>query len=297
MATTFTTGTQFDNSNVMCGIGRMSHEDYESEFSSNATPRPGSSETDNAAAACAVSQAKQAWTFSQAAASRATRLKRNILSRTDYRMGVNLKVRQAFDALGTKLQQQPHSAEVMSEAEFKLLRQAFGNFRVRIIVDESVTFEELKAMQIQSAADVSEHTRLVQDLGVSTPSFATTNADFIQHHRMKNEDLKAWNATLTLEMSRLLYQKERVPSQHVQIACSSCLALQSILSSQTIRHKFISLNALTQAIRSDLVAFLTNDLRSKDRSLVVQQIKDSCVAKAAAAKKKCTTDAACSRSS
>jgi hypothetical protein len=98
-------------------------------------------------------------------------------------------------------------------------------------------------------------------------------------------------------------QKETVPSQHAQISRSSGLTLQNILSPETIRHKFVSLNALTKAIRSDLLVFLTNDSRAKDRAIVVQQIKESyaaaSVAKAARKKRRAAAataaDAAVSR--
>jgi hypothetical protein len=68
---------------------------------------------------------------------------------------------------------------------------------------------------------------------------------------------------------------ETVPSQHAQIARSSGITLQNILSPETSRRMFLSLNALTRAIRSDLLAFLANDFRSKDHAIVVQQIKNS----------------------
>jgi hypothetical protein len=68
----------------------------------------------------------------------------------------------------------------------------------------------------------------------------------------------------------------------VQLASSSGITLNNILSPTTIRRRFLSNSALTKAIRADLIVFLTSPARGKDRETIVQQIKKSL----AAAKKK-----------
>jgi hypothetical protein len=295
MATTTTTFPQFtfdDASLAECGIRRMMTEDeYEGEFLTDdattpttttatneeegtTTPRPGTSKTENDAAARAASRA--VWTFSQAAKASAMELKRRrslTSSRTDYRMGANLAVRHAFCDLEKK--------HAMTEADFNLLKQAIGNFRVRIVVHDSITIDELKEMQVKCAAELSESTVKVNALDALNPSFMATSvrvAAFAKTCREKHEDLVELNRSITMEIYQMKQKNERVPSQHAQIAHSSGITLQNILSGQTIRRRFLSLNALTRAIRSDLVAFLTNDARGSDRAIVVQQIKDSCTA-------------------
>jgi hypothetical protein len=115
----------------------------------------------------------------------------------------------------------------------------------------------------------------------TTATTATTaTAAFIQSCQEKHaDDIVELNRALLAEMRRMSVQNENVPSQHAQVAQSSGKTLQHILSPQTIRRRFLSLNALTRAIREDLLAFLTQDLRSGDRAIVVQQIKESCLAR------------------
>lgn len=255
MATTTMDDTSF-------GISRMSDEEYEGEFSNDgecSTPRPGTS--DNVVATHRAAASRAIWTFSEAAKASATEIKRkrSPKSRTDYRMAANIVIKRAFSVLEKKLCQKRNSASpppnVMSEADFSLLKQAIENFRVRIVVHDSMTMDELKQM----------HAKCKKDLETSTET-------------SKNEDLAHLETAISDEIFRMMEQKERVPAQHAEIAHSSGLTLQNILSAQTIRRRFLSLNALTRAIRGDLQAFLTQDLRSDDRATVVQQIKDSCMA-------------------
>ena len=283
MATT-TQHTPTDKDNTSFGIGRMSDEEYEGEFSNgggeSSTPRPGTS--DNAAATRAASRA--IWSFSQAAKASAVEIKRkrSPKSRTDYRMAANVVIQRAFSALEKRLCEQRNSAcphpDVMSEEDFGLLKQAIGNFRVRIVVHDSMTREELKQAQVKCVEDLAKSTETVKEFGLMPPSFTERNATFIQTCLAKKEDLIHLNTAISAEIRRMTQQNERVPSQHAEIARSSGITLQHVLSAQTIRRRFLSLNALTRAIREELQAFLTQDLRSDDRATVVQQIKDSCMA-------------------
>jgi hypothetical protein len=77
-----------------------------------------------------------------------------------------------------------------------------------------------------------------------------------------------------------------VPSQHAQISPASGTYLRNILKPETIRRTFISLSTLTNSIRKDVVQFLMDECRHKDRHEVVKQIKECCIAAAAAAKQK-----------
>ena len=291
MATT-TQHTTTDNTSF--GIGRMSDEEYEGAFSGGpecATPRPGTGTSDNAAAAAAAA-ARAYRIFARAAKASATEIKRKRSpnSRTDYRMAANIVIKQAFSELEKRLDQLRDSAtpppNVMSEADFGLLKQAIGNFSVRIVVHDSITRDELKQMQAKCQDELVKHAQakcqaeLEKNSTTTATTTATATAAFIQSSQEKHaDDIVELNRALFAEMRRMSAQNENVPSQHAQVAHSSGKTLQHILSPQTIRRKFLSLNALTRAIREDLLAFLTQDLRSGDRAIVVQQIKDSCLAR------------------
>ncbi len=203
-------------------------------------------------------------------------------------MAANLVIQNAFSELEKRLDRLRDSAtpppNVMSEADFGLLKQAIGNFSVRIVVHDSITRCELKQMQAKCQDELVKHAQakcqaeLEKNSGFATATAAA--AAFIpSSHQEKHDDLVELNRALFAEMRRMSAQNENVPSQHAQVAHSSGKTLQHILSPQTLRRKFLSLNALTRAIREDLLAFLTQDLRSGDRAIVVQQIKDSCVAR------------------
>lgn len=234
------------------------------------------------------------WTFSQAAALAAAEIKRARFpkSRTEYRIG-NKHVLKAFDDLEATIQRQ---GETLSSSDFRMLKQAICSFRVRIIVHDSTTLAGLTKMQAKCAAELVEHTAMVQAMAngtaVSPPEFATLDAkiEFIQRNWDKNVDLVHWNTTLSNEIRRMTYEPgaNRVPSQHVQLARSSGITLQNVLSPQTIRRRFVSLSALTIAIRTDVQLFLTSEARGKDRETIVQQIRKSL----AAAKKKSVVSAA-----
>ena len=265
------------------GIGRMSDADYDMEYG---TPRPkGGEEGCGERVEPKIPATVPRWTFSEAAAASAAEMKRKRFptSRTEYRMGSKL-VMKAFDELEAAIQRQ---GETLSPSDFRMLKQAICRFRVRIIVNDSTTFVGLRAMQAKCAAELVEHTAMVQALAVSPPEFETIDAkvEFIQRNWDKNADLVHWNTSLSTEITRLTRGGERVPTQHVQLERLSGITLRNILSPQTIRRKFISLSAIANAIRADVQLFLTNETRCKDRVTVVQQIKKSCAAAAAAAAK------------
>jgi hypothetical protein len=281
MATTSTNQYIHPNSSSF-GLGRMSEDEYEREFKSSeeggaaATPRPGTSKTENAAAARAASRA--IWSFSQLAAATASANKRRTTTRTDYRMAANLIIKKALDDMQERLCRQRIAATpgaesaVMSEEDFGILRQAVERFSVRIVVHDSITLDQLKQMQLKCQADLDIHTAMMTLPVSGDPS----DAAFIRKCQEEyKSDLTQLNVSLSTEIRRMRTANETVPSQHAQIARSSGITLQNILSPETSRRMFLSLNALTRAIRSDLLAFLANDFRSKDHAIVVQQIKNS----------------------
>lgn len=297
MATT-TVNTHTTSAAANNGLSRMSDDEFENEFSSSfGTPRP--SCTANTTATTAV------WSFSQAAkhAAVATKRRRSPKARTYYCMAASRQVKVAFDELEKQIEQMP---EVMSKDDFNILKQGISNFRVRLNVHDGLTFNELRQLRIdisqqEQAAELATHNAFMDK--TNTPEGEQAYLDAKERYL----DLKQWSDALSKEIRACqpkpkytnigngLYKYDLsnqpgsetpagVPSQHAQIAPSSAKALYNILTPETIRRTFISMNSLTDQIRKDVVDFLKDNHRRKDRAEVVKQIKEACIAKAAAKK-------------
>lgn len=291
--TTTTTGhiNTIDSDVHASGLPRMTDDaEYEATFSSlllevegSGTPRPGTSAADAVA-----SRAIHTWSFTQEAKQHAAEMKRrrSPKSRTVYRMGANTHVKKAFEQLKKKLddektrnkgniQQQmtlltPH----LSEEEFKLLKQGIENFRVKIIMDDSITLDELIQMRDTNRIELSKTQAELQKTYIKNGPY---DSSYIQT-RDKQSDLMLWDGALNAEIIRVRQMSPTgVPSQHAQISSNAGVALRDILDPHTIRGKFTSLNNLTKRVRQDLVAFLTLDGRANDRVKVVKQIKEACI--------------------
>jgi hypothetical protein len=283
------------------GLPRLDDEHYEQEYSTptmTGTPRPGMDLEDTTARQDAAFKA--IWTFSQAAKASASAFKRRRSpnSRTFYRMAASKQVILAFYALQDKIEKNP---EVMSQADFQILKQAIGNFRIRLVVHDSKTHDELNQMQAQTKIDEQAAELATQK------EFADKSGSDEAYINAKDKylDLKAWSCELAKEIRRTapkfsysnigggLFRHDlnkppapaEVPSQHAQIALASGTYLRNILKPETIRRTFISLSTLTNSIRNDVVEFLTDECRHKDRHEVVKQIKECCIAAAAKQKK------------
>jgi hypothetical protein len=274
------------------GITRMNDDaEYEAIFSSDSsssieaagTPRPKTYDNaNNEDAAYAAARATFMWSFSQAAKQHAadTKRRRTPNSRTIYRMGANARVKKAFELLKKKLDDTRELHDLtphLSEEDFKLLKQGIENFRVKIIVDDSVTLDELRQMREANGIEMTKTNIAIQT------SFAQygnhDNASYIEA-KDKYGDQMDWNSALTAEINRVQQTKPAgVPSQHARISPNdSGRTLRNILAASTIRRKFISLNNLTMRIRQELVVFLSDDARANDRVEVVKQIKEACIA-------------------
>jgi len=285
------------------GLSRMSDADFEQEYSTpttttmTGTPRPGMDTEDEAELQLAAANA--IWTFSQAAKESAvkSKLRRSPHARTHYRMA-NRQVEIAFGELQKQIERTP---TMMTPADFKLLKQAMYKYRVRFIVHDSKSIADLQEMQAnikaqEDAAEVATRTTFV-DKEADTQLYLDAKDTYL--------DLKAWNAELTKEIRRCqpkpkyasmggglfrntpaVTEPPGVPSQHAQIAPASGNSLRNVLKPETIRRKFISFHSLTGSIRDDVVAFLTDPQRHKDRTEVIKQIKESLAAAAAAEKAK-----------
>lgn len=278
------------------GIGRMSDNEYETEYQEYGTPRPTTSSSssktsghddDDHHSDNTNTETKLVWSFSQAAARYAAENKRRISAKTrsDYRMGANSRVNRAFQELETKLLHQ-QTSPTMTTADFKLLKQAIENFRVRIIVHDSTTLAKLKEELAETTTELDSIEAALISIAPTTniEAYAAAYTELLQTYKDKEYDLTDWSSALSSEIRRIepsKYIKETaavVPSQHVQIDRASGRTLRNILTPQTIRRKFISLHKLTQTIRIELLQFLLEDSRSNDRAEVVRQIKQSCLA-------------------
>ena len=291
------TSTLFNHDGGIGGIGRMSDNEYDTEYQEYGTPRPTTSSSkttgrdddddhhsDNTNT---DTETKIVWSFSQAAARYAAENKRRISAKTrsDYRMGANSRVNRAFQELETKLERQ-QTSPTMTTSDFKLLKQAIENFRVRIIVHDSTTLAKLKEELAETTTELDSIEAALISIAPTTniEAYAAAYTELLQTYKDKEYDLTDWSTALSSEIRRIepsKYIKETaavVPSQHVQIDRASGRTLRNILTPQTIRRKFISLHKLTQTIRIELLQFLLEDSRSNDRAEVVRQIKQSCLA-------------------
>lgn len=281
-----TTGQQI-NTDTTGGLSRMDDAEYEETFSlelehadaaAAGTPRPGTSDAD---IKTAIKEKELAiWSFSQAAKQHAADVKRrrSPKSRTVYRMGANTLVKNAIQHLKKKLdetrevhQSTPH----LSEQDFKLLKQGIENFRVKIVMDDSITFEELAQMRDANRTELS---KTQMELQAAYGQYGHNHPSYIQV-RSKNDDLLGWDSALTAEIIRVRQTKGATPSQHARISPNdSGVALSNILAPHTIHSKFTSLHNLTKQVRQELITFLTSDTRVNDRVEVVKQIKEACIA-------------------
>lgn len=263
------------------GLSRMDDAEYEETFSlelehadavAAGTPRPGTSDAD---IKTAIKEKELAiWSFSQAAKQHAADVKRrrSPKSRTVYRMGANTLVKNAIQHLKKKLdetrevhQSTPH----LSEQDFKLLKQGIENFRVKIVMDDSITFEELAQMREANRIELMKMQIELQ---------AACGQSYLEA-KSKNAELLGWDNALTAEIIRVRQTKGTTPSQHAQISPNdSGVALSNILDPHTIHRKFTSLHNLTKQVRQELITFLTSDTRANDRVEVVKQIKEACIA-------------------
>lgn len=292
------------------GLPRMSDDDFETEFSAAAdalvgTPRPGTDDTANAAAAANAMAA--VWSFSQAAkrAAVATKRRRSPKTRTCYFI-LNRQVKIALNELENQIKQTP---ELMSNDDFILLKQGISNFRVKLDVYDGLTFNELRQLRIdvsqqEQAAELTTHNAFIDK--AKTPEGEQIYLDAKEQYL----NIKRWSDALAKEVAACrpkpkytnigngLFRHDLtnqqagsetpagVPSQHAQISPSSAKALYNILTPQTIRSRFISMSSLTDQIRKDVVDFLKDNDRRKDRAEVVAQIKSCVIAARAASKNK-----------
>lgn len=276
------------------GLSRMSDDDeYEQMFAAGegGTPRPGMDSAELTERQDAANKA--ILSFSQVAkhAAAVSKHRRSPKARTDYWM-MNKHVIRAFNDLESQIKQNP---ALMSQSDFNLLKQAISNFRVKLIVNHSMTFHKLKTHYAETKSREKEAEKDLQE------AFADKTLDPVLYLDAKEtfEDLKSWAAELTKEINRIdprnRYDRVMkgeitteeffgVPSQHAKISHGSGVLLRNILTPETIRRPFISLEMLTKKIRDELVMFLIGSNRHKDRHEVIKQIKESCLEIAVAKK-------------
>jgi len=308
MMTTTTTTTRTE-----CGgLPRFTtEEDYEATFG---TPRPTMNTVEMTERQDAAKKAILSFSQVVKYAAAASKRRRSPKSRTDYSL-MNNHVIRAFKDLESQIKQNP---AIMSQADFNLLKQAIANIRVRLIVHDSISFHELKLLHAETSRQQEEAEKAAH-AALNDKAPDSDQRYFNAKDRLF--DLTEWNTELAKEIRRIepkfKYNSSStgllgfvdnlnkqtaavattttttttdpvgVPSQHAHIAPATGVMLRNILSPETIRRTFISLQMLTRKIREELVRFLINAEHHKDRHEVIKQIKE-CVM---AAKKKAAADA------
>lgn len=282
-------------------IVRMTDDsEYDREFG---TPRPRCPEggedaaTDAADAAAAIDAAQTTTTallllkeearksiaefrikFTQAANASAAAIKRRRSphSRTFYNIAASPHVKRAIDNLETENDKIPEESRRLPKADIGLLARAIQNCRLRLIVHDSQSRDELKQQYAQAQKDETEAEEVMS-------STTTTDVDGYLRAKDRHQDLKLWRMDISNELTRTepkynrqtgTLDKPSVPSQHAQIPAVA-VVLRNILSPETIRRRFISLDTLTKQIGKDVAAFLSDESRHYDRIEVIHQIKES----------------------
>lgn len=282
-------------------IVRMTDDsEYDREFG---TPRPRYPEggedaaTDAADAAAAIDAAQTTTTallrlkeearksiaefrikFTQAANSSAAAIKRRRSphSRTFYNIAASPHVKRAINNLETENDKIPEESRRLPKADIGLLARAIQNCRLRLIVHDSQSRDELKQQYAQAQKDETEAEEVMS-------STTKTDVDGYLRAKDRHQDLKLWRMDISNELTRTepkynrqtgTLDKPSVPSQHAQIPAVA-VVLRNILSPETIRRRFISLDTLTKQIGKDVAAFLSDESRHYDRMEVIHQIKES----------------------
>lgn len=218
--------------------------------------------------------------FTQAANASAAAIKRRRSphSRTFYNIAVSPHVKHAIDNLDKENDKIPERR--LPKADIGLLARAIQNCRLRLIVHDSQSRDELKQQYTQTQKDEVE----AEEVMKKAMSSSTTDVDGYLRAKDRHQDAKIWRMDISNELTRTepKYNKQTgeldnagVPSQHAQIPAAAGLLLRNILSPETIRRRFISLETLTRQIRNDVAAFLSDVSRHNDRMEVIRQIKES----------------------
>lgn len=285
-------------------IVRMTDDsEYDREFG---TPRPRCSQrgedaaTDAADAAAAIDAAQTTTAllllkeearksiaefrikFTQAAnaSAAANKRRRYSHSRTFYNIAVSRHVKHAIDNLDKENDKIPEESRRLPKADIGLLARAIQNCRLRLIVHDSQSRDELKQQYTQTQKDEVE----AEEVMKKAMSSSTTDVDGYLRAKDRHQDANIWRMDISNELTRTepKYNKQTgeldnagVPSQHAQIPEAAGILLRNILSPETIRRRFISLDTLTKQIGKDVAAFLSDESRHKDRMEVICQIKES----------------------
>lgn len=251
----------------------------EREFGTG-TPRPG---MDEEYAAQRLEDAQNAiadFNFAQAAKAAAAAVKRRISprSRTFYRMAASHQVKAAFDTLEKENEKIPDESRRMPKSDVKLLKHVIQQFRVRLVVHDSQSLTQMKketyakAQQDETAAELAMQ-----------KAYASRDVQEYLNAKDRHQDMKVWRMDVSNEIARVEPKFNRttgemnvpgVASQHAQIPQSAGVLLRNILTPETIRRRFISLQMLTKHIRDEVANFLSDPQRHNDRAEVVKQIKE-----------------------
>lgn len=260
----------------------MSDSEYDNTYG---TPRPSSSS--DSAAAKEDAQMATAFVvefglrFTQAANASAAANKRRLSpkSRTFYNVAGSAEVKRALDNLETENNKIPDESRRIPNADIQLLRDAIQKCRLRLIVYDSQSRDELKNITFVQAKATEVEAEREMNAALSS---SRTDVDGYLNAKDRHQDAKLWRMDVSNEITRTepKYNRQNgtidppgVPSQHAQIPAAIGVFLRNILSPETIRRRFISLEKLTKQIRNEVKEFLSEPNRHKDRIEVINQIK------------------------
>jgi hypothetical protein len=148
-----------------------------------------------------------------------------------------------------------------------LLKNTVQSLRINICVDPfAVTFAELQTLCLEaSSKEASTYATLIQHKSVmGGTTGGTTSDDLLVALEAEYNFVLKTRRQLEIEIARCgpspfaRVPTPPLPTPHARIALADRSALSDILSFDTLHRQFVSVPALTSAIVSDILIFLTN---------------------------------------
>ena len=245
-------------------IVRMTDDNqFEREFG---TPRPGG-QKEEIKSFLSMEEFRSRFTQAANATAAAIKRRRSPKSRTYYNISLSVQVKRALENLEKENDKIPVESRRIPKADIELLTRAIQKCRLRLIVHDIQSRDDLKQQYTQTQKDEAE----AEEEMKKALSSSTTDVDGYLRAKDRHQDAKLWRMDISNELTRTepKYNKQTgvldnaiVPSQHAQIPEAAGVQLRNILSPETIRRRFISLNTLTKQIGKDRSEEHTSELQS-----------------------------------
>lgn len=257
-------------------IVRMSDSEYDNEYG---TPRPGMNQSEAAERIEEANKSIASFSVAFANAAKATAVamkrRRSLRTSTFYKIASSPQVKRALDNLEKENEKIPDATLRIPKSDLEMLKCAFEDVRLRLIVHDRYTREQLIAVYTQAQKDEKDAEIEMQN------AYSSKNAEEYLKAKDIHQDKKFWRMDVSNELARTLPKLKAgtqemfpgIPSQHAQIPEATGVHFRNILKPETIRRKFISLDALTIQIKKDVTEFLSQPGRHKDRIEVIQLLK------------------------